>query len=329
MVFRVELCRDNGLLYQKRRRLYLKRFSVIDSPSILGLRPTGVEHLPEALKAAGLMSRLNAEYAGHVLPPSSSYNSERDKETLLLNAESIREFSQRLADKVMHVLDNDKKFPIVLGGDCSILIGALLGLRRRRCNGKYGLFFIDGHADFYQPDASSTGEVADMDLAIVSGRGPHILTNIDDLKPLILDQHIVVFGYRDAIQAAGYGSQDVRHTDMHVFDLSQVQTLGVSKAASQAVKRLFEHKITGFWIHLDVDVLDDQIMPAVDYRLGGGGLSFFELSDLLKILFGSGRAMGMDITIFNPSKDIDGSIAHNLVSSLVAGISYNNNNDVE
>ena len=325
MVFRVELCRDNGLLYQKWRRLYLKRFSVIDSPSVLGLRPTGVEHLPEALKAAGLMSMLNAEYAGHVLPPSS-YNSERDKETLLLNAESIREFSQRLADKVTHVLDNNKQFPIVLGGDCSILIGALLGLRRR--NGKYGLFFIDGHADFYQPNASPAGEVADMDLAIVSGRGPDILANIDGLKPLILDQDIVVFGYRDAIQAAGYGSQDVRHTDMHVFDLFQVQTLGVVNAASQAVKRLLEHEITGFWIHLDVDVLNDQIMPAVDYRLGGGGLSFSELSDLLKILFGSGRAMGMDITIFNPSKDMDGSIAHNLVSSLVAGISYNNN-DIE
>jgi arginase len=47
-------------------------------------------------------------------------------------------------------------------------------------------------------------------------------------------------------------------------------------------------------------------MPAVDYRLEGGGLSFSELSDLLKILFGSGRAIGMDITIFNPSKDVDG-----------------------
>jgi arginase len=296
----------------------LKRFAVIDSPSILGLRPTGVECLPEALKAAGLISRLNAEYAGSVLP--LSYNSERDKEKLLLNPDSIRAFSQRLADKVTHVLHNEQ-FPIVLGGDCSILIGALLGLRR---NGRYGLFFIDGHADFYQPNASPTGEVADMDLAIVSGRGPDILTDIDSLKPLILDQDIVVFGYRDAVQAASYGSQDVRDTNMHIFDLLQVQTLGIANATSIAVKRLLKHEITGFWIHLDVDVLNDQIMPAVDYRLEGGGLSFSELSDLLKILFGSGHAIGMDITIFNPSKDVDGSIAHNLVSSLAAGMSYNN-----
>lgn len=69
----------------------------------------------------------------------------------------------------------------MLGGDCSILLGNLLALRHR---GRYGLFFIDGHADFYQPEASLTGEVADMDLAIASGRGPDVLTNIDGLKHL-------------------------------------------------------------------------------------------------------------------------------------------------
>src|SRR5919197_1781988 len=183
------------------------------------------------------------------------YNSERDKETLLLNADSIREFSQRLANKVIHVMDNNQ-FPIVLGGDCSILIGALLGLRRR--NGRYGLFFIDGHADFYQPNTSPTGEVADMDLAIVSGRGPDVLTDIDGLKPLVLDQDIIVFGYRDAEQSASYGSQVVRDTNMHVFDLPYVRKIGtITAAASQAVEMLVNDELYGFWIHLDADVLDD------------------------------------------------------------------------
>ena len=171
------------------------RYSIIDAPSILGLRPTGVEHLPEALKAAGLLEKLNAEYAGRV-QPSSQYNPERDKRTLLLNAVPIRSFSVQLATAVRDVLD-DNRFPVVLGGDCSILIGTLLSLRR---SGRYGLFFIDGHADFYQPQASTTGEVADMDLAIVYGRGPDILTNIDNLKPLVRDEDVVVLGYRDAEQ---------------------------------------------------------------------------------------------------------------------------------
>jgi arginase len=295
----------------------LAQFTIIEAPSILGLRPTGVQHLPEALKAAGLMSELRAEYGGRVSP--LSYSSERDKLTLLLNPDSIRAFSLQLADTVAFVL-HKKRFPLVLGGDCSILIGNLLALRRL---GTYGLFFIDGHADFYQPEVSPTGEVADMDLAIVSGRGPNVLTNIDGLKPLVRDQDIVVFGYRDAEQAASYGSQDVRDTNMHVFDLPSVRKFDtIAAAASQAVDILANNELLdGFWIHLDVDALDDSIMPAVDYRLGGGGLSFSELSELLRILVGSDRAVGMDITIFNPLLDFDGLITRRFVSSLIQGLS--------
>jgi arginase len=294
----------------------LGQFTIIDAPSILGLRQTGVEHLPEALKAAGLMSELRAEYGGLVSP--LSYSSERDKLTLLLNPDSIRAFSLQLADTVAFVL-HKKRFPLVLGGDCSILIGSLLALRRL---GTYGLFFIDGHADFYQPQASTTGEVADMDLAIVSGRGPNVLTNINGLKPLVRDQDIIVFGYRDAKQAASYGSQDVRDTKMHVFDLPYIRKTGtITAVASQAVEMMVNDELDGFWIHLDADVLDDSIMPAVDYRLGGGGLSFSELSELLKTVITSDRAVGMDITILNPLLDLDGSITRRFVSSLVQGLS--------
>jgi arginase len=291
-------------------------FTIIDAPSILGLRPTGVEYLPEALKAVGLMDRLNADYAGRVSP--LPYNSERDKVTLLLNPDSIKTFSVQLADRVSSLIRR-RRYPIVLGGDCSIVIGNLLALRRL---GRYGLFFIDGHADFYQPEASLTGEAADMDLAIVSGRGPDVLTNIDGLKPLVRDQDIILFGYRDREQAASFGSQDVRNTDIYSFDLTYVKEVGITTAASEAVKKLLQQdELLGFWIHIDADVLDDSIMPAVDYRLNGG-LSFCELSELLKIIVASGRTVGMDITIFNPNFDLDGSIAHRFVSSVLEGLSF-------
>jgi arginase len=294
----------------------LVQFTIIDAPSILGLRPTGVQYLPEALKAAGLMTELGAEYGGQVSP--LDYSPERDKSTLLLNPYSIRTFSLQLADAVTLVLSK-KRFPLVLGGDCSILIGNLLALRRL---GKYGLFFIDGHADFYQPQASPTGEVADMDLAIVSGRGPDIISNIDGLKPLVRDPDIVVFGYRDAEQSASYGSQDVRDSSMHVFDLQRVRKAGtITAATSQAVEILVNHELDGFWIHLDADVLDDLLMPAVDYRLGYGGLNFAELSELLKTLVASGHAIGMDITIFNPQLDLDGTVTRRFVSSIIQGLS--------
>jgi arginase len=291
------------------------RFLVIDAPSILGLKPTGVEKLPEALKAAGLLEALDAQCVDRI-QPLEPYSPVRDEFTRLLNGNAIRAFSLRLAKSMAEIVRRDN-FIIVLGGDCSIIIGTLLALRRL---GRYGLFFIDGHADFYQPEASVSGEVADMDLAIISGRGPDILTNINELKPYVKDEDIVIFGYRDAEQAASYESQDVTDTNIHVYDLSRVNELGITTASSLAMRKLLENGIDGFWIHLDADVLDDSIMPAVDYRLEGG-LSFTEMSDLLRILCSSGKAVGMSISIFNPSFDSDGSIAKKFVSSIVKGLS--------
>ncbi len=292
------------------------RYVIIDAPSILGLRNTGVQNLPKALKKAGLIDRLNATFAGRV-HPSMRYDPTRDPLTHLLNGPSIALFSKDLS-KIVNIEIEKKNFPIILGGDCSILIGVLLGLRKI---GRYGLFFIDGHSDFYQPRASTTGEVADMDLSVVSGRGPDILSDIEGLKPLVLDDDIVVFGYRDAEQSMSYGSHNVRNTSMQVLDLSDVRNLGIKKAGSLAISNfLTSEDLSGFWIHLDADVLDDRIMPAVDYRLRNGGLEFSELSYLLKILISSQKAIGITITIYNPNLDPSGSIAKNFVSCIVAGL---------
>ena len=291
----------------------MPHFAVIDAPSVLGLRPTGVERLPEALKAAGLLTGLSAEHAGRVEP--LPYNPRRDPETLILNPDGLRAYALRLAAAVAGVL-RQGKFPLVLGGDCSNIIGIMLALRRA---GRYGLFFIDGHADFYQPEAEPNGEVASMDLAIVSGRGPAVLTDIDGLKPLVRDDDIVAFGFRDAAQQRAHGSQDIRETAIHAFELDKVRELGVAVAAEQAAGLLRRNEVAGFWIHLDADVLDDAVMPAVDYRLPGG-LSWDELSATLRVLMTTGQAFGVNVGIFNPALDEDGSIARGLVSCLVAGL---------
>lgn len=288
-------------------------FVTVDAPSILGLRPTGVERLPEALKSAGFLEDLAARDAGRVNP--IPYDSRRDEETRLLNPTGIRDYSLRLAGKVGDVL-GEGRFPVVLGGDCSIVVGCMLALRRL---GRYGLFFVDGHSDFYLPEQSETGEAADSDLALVSGRGPDIVTNVDGLQRLVRDEDAVVFGYRDAEEAASYGSLNVKDTGMDVFDLERVRDLGLKEAAETAVGGLLREELSGFWIHLDADVLDDEIMPAVDYRMPGG-LSFEELSELLRILLSTGRAVGVTITIFNPALDEDGRIARGFVSAITAGL---------
>jgi arginase len=288
-------------------------FTIVEAPSVLGLFPKGVETLPDALLAAGLAERLGARRAGRIEPPP--YDDLRDCETKLLNPHGIATYSSILADAVDEVIDAGE-FPVVLGGDCSIMLGCMLALKRRD---RYGLLFMDGHADFYQPEAEPRGEVASMDLALATGRGPIVLSDLEARRPLVRDEDVVVFGRRDAKDAEEHGSQRIEETTIRVIDLAAVREQGSHDAAHAAIAYLSRTDLAGFWIHLDADVIDDVIMPAVDYRMPGG-LLWDELVAALRNAVMSGRAVGIDITIFNPKLDKDGLIASAFVNSLADGL---------
>src|SRR5688572_14105435 len=99
------------------------RFAVIEAPSVLGLRPTGVETLPEALLRVGLCEGLAARHAGRVEPPP--YDARRDPETKMLNPRAIARYSTALADATCEPIERGE-VPVVLGGDCSIVLGTML-----------------------------------------------------------------------------------------------------------------------------------------------------------------------------------------------------------
>jgi arginase len=284
-------------------------YAIIEAPSILGLKPSGVEHLPAALLDHGLAERLDARRAGRLTTPP--YDPRRDPVTRTLNAHAIAEWTPRLADSIEDVVRRGE-FPVVLGGDCSIVLGAMLALRRR---GRSGLLFIDGHADFYQPEVNPNGEAASMDLAFATGHGPTLLANLEGRAPLVRADDVVLFGYRDAAEQREYGSQPLP-PNLRAFDLASIRRQGIEAAALEAVAHLTRDDLTGFFIHVDADCLDDAIMPAVDYRLADG-LSADELTVTLRTALASGRALGLEITIYNPSLDPDGE-AGRLLADLVA-----------
>jgi len=291
----------------------MNRYAIIEAPSILGLKPTGVERLPAVLLQHGLADQLRARRAGRVVP-AVAYNAERDAQTLMRNAPGIAEYSVRLADAVADVVDRGE-FPILLGGDCSIVLGSMLALRRR---GRYGLLFIDGHADFYQPEALTSGEAASMDLGFATGRGPELLTNLEGLRPLVRDEDVVAFAFRDGDEQRHYGSQPLAPA-IHALDLAAVRRMGIAAATAEALRHLARHDLDGFFVHVDADVLDDAIMPAVDYRLPGG-LSAGELRHVLRAAAASGGFAGLEVTIYNPALDRDGSAGGLLVDALVDGL---------
>jgi len=291
-------------------------FAVIEAPSILGLKPTGVDRLPAALHRHGLVERLGARVAASLAPPI--YDSARPPKTGpntgTLNADGIARFSLALADAVGDVVAAGER-PLVLGGDCSILLGSLLAFRRR---GRYGLLFVDGHADFYQPEANPNGEAASMDLAFATGRGPASLANLEGRGPLVRDEDVVAFGFRDHDEQREYGSQPLA-AEILAVDLPVIRRVGLHAAVAQAMHHLARPDLDGIFVHVDADVLDDAIMPAVDYRQPGG-LTAAELVEVLRATEASGRLAGLEVTIYNPALDADGAAGRVLADAVVAGL---------
>jgi arginase len=230
-----------------------------------------------------------------------------------MNPQAIRDYSPLLADAVTAVLGAGE-FPVVLGGDCSILLGTMLALRRR---GRYGLLYIDGDADFYQPEVNPlSGAASASDLAFATGFGPEVVTDIEGRRPLVRAEDVVVFACRDAADRERRGCQALPE-GLLVIDRDQVRRAGADAAAGEAVRYLTRQggAEDGFWIHLDADVLDETIMQAVDDPRPGG-LAWSELVSALSIAVRSGHAVGLQVAIYNPDIDAGGSNGQGLAATV-------------
>lgn len=296
------------------------RLAVLDAPSNLGLRPPtpgsvpGCAKAPGALRDHGLVTRLSARDVGCLVAPRYDPGDWRPGDGVCQAAE-IADYSRRLADRIAAVWDAEET-PVVLGGDCSIVLGAAVALRRRsRAGGaRHGLIFVDGHSDFRHPgNAPVVGAAAGEDLALATGRGQSTLTDIDGLRPYLAEGDVALLGLRD---------QDEHRMELTAAGLAfrtvpELRAEGPGRSAAWAREQLGE--VSGYWVHVDVDVLDPAVMPAVDAP-DPGGIAHAELEDLIAALADEPEFLGMEVTVFDPDYDPDGKYAAEICATLVGGL---------
>lgn len=294
-----------------------RRPALLDAPSNLGLRPPAPESvpgcykLPGALRDNGLQRRLAAEDAGCVTPPRYDRGDWRTGDGVF-NAAAMATYTVSLANRIEALLD-DHRFPIVLGGDCSILLGSTLALARR---GRYGLVFVDGHDDFrHAGNSTNIGAAAGEDLALVTGRGQAGLTNLEGRRPYMRDSDVVVVGVRDEDP----NQDELDDLGIPVWNVGRIRREGAAMIVDAAFTHLKRAGLDGFWVHLDADVLDPGVMPAVDSP-DPGGLQHDELIALLAPLLSAPGCAGFQVTIFDPDLDPDGRLARELTDTLIASL---------
>ncbi|WP_416799051.1 arginase family protein [Ciceribacter azotifigens] len=300
---------------------------IICAPSNLGLRPEaggrepGTWESPLVLLSEGLQAAIEAAEVEWLPRPAYRFNAEEN--TRIRNGHAIRNYSLDLAHLVQARL-SDGKFPVVIGGDCSILLGCLAGARAQD---RVGLLHVDGHSDFFHPGnydvRSRLGTAAGMDLALVTGRGEKLLTEWPGIDgPLVRDEDVTQMGEREALSpdyARHYG--DIRETAINRIIVQDMLREGMQSTAKGVAAWASRRDLSRYWLHLDVDVLAETVMPAVDSP-GEPGLDFEQVARLVSLLIRHVPVIGVDVTIYDPDKDPDRRHAKAIVECLGNALGY-------
>jgi arginase len=267
--------------------------------------PPDIENPADGLKQTKLIPLL--ESRGHSVTDLGDlsgfqFQEIRDLETGILDFDLWIDLSNALSRKLGAILER-RSFPLLLGGDCSMLVGIFSAFAQR--NTEVGLVFLDGHADFHGPETSASGDPADMELAILTGRGPEKIVRIAGKYPLLKDEDVVVYGIR--------AWEQIAESDIEVYDKKLIVELGIKGAVEEGLEN-FTRRNLPLWLHFDVDVLDPEFMPVMFPE--PGGLTFEEVLEILSLVWVSGRIMGMSIACYHPRLDIDGNASVRLVTLL-------------
>ncbi|WP_020577648.1 arginase family protein [Actinopolymorpha alba] len=291
--------------------------SVLDAPSNLGLRMPSPGVVPGCYKLAGalrdlrFLDRIGAADAGYVVPPRYDV-SDWKRGDGVMNARGMAAYSTRLADRIGDLVDAGE-FVVLLGGDCSIMLGPTLALRRR---GRYGLVYLDASSDFRQVggNVSYVGAAAGEVLALVTGRGQDDIVNLEGLRPYVRDSDILVMGIRDFDEYR----DELAELDIPTWTAAEIIKEGPTVVAERGLRHLAE--LEGFWVHVDADVLDPSVMPAVDAP-DPDGLDHPHLVELLRPLLAHPGCVGVEVTIFDPDLDPDGRLAEAFTDTVVSALS--------
>lgn len=240
--------------------------ALIGVPLDLGSGRRGVDMGPSAIRYAEILPRL--ESLGYQVHDTGDIPVNRDAVRHLPGIrmhylEEIERVSIALCQRVAEQLDLGR-FPLILGGDHSIAIGTLAGIRQR--TKKLGVVWFDAHGDINTPETSPSGNIHGMPVAISLGLGHERLTAIGGPTPPLDARNFVQIGIRDLDSGE---KKHLRELGVTVFTMHEIDRLGMSKVMEEAI-RIASDGTDSVHVSFDMDVMDPLHAPGVGTPVVGG-----------------------------------------------------------
>jgi arginase len=292
-----------------------KKIALIGAPSSAAAFSAGTEKAPAALRAAGLAENLQAagyeitdygDCAPRLFADDEEHRRARNLTEIVAGLHDLKARAELAVKSGALVL--------VLGGDCAQVIGLLSGARRyyRHIN----LLWFDRDADLNTPASTPSGRIDGMVVAHVIGRGAPELVRFWSESPLVREPDVTLFGLErlDPPEQEFLAKSPMRHN--YATDIT---AKGGSRAAHEALAQVHADA-REFVLHLDLDVIAQEELPAVNVP-GSGGLSLADARAAFIEFAKHKNLLGLDVAQYNPDKDPDGSGATKIVELLVAALS--------
>jgi arginase len=291
----------------------VEQWSLIGVPIDSVGRNGGAELAPGELRALGLTAAIGAVDEADL--DIRVRGEERDPATGILASDGVLESTVAIRAAVAECLAAGRR-PFLAGGCCAELPGALAG--SRDALGSVGLLHLDGHLDLYDGLTSASGEAADMPVSVALGLGPQAWVEVAG-GASVTGAGTAIVGFRDREESLRYGMRQPEElaeppllrpaAELHAGDPAAIATEVVAALAAHG----------SFWLHLDVDALDEAVFPATDYLMPGG-LDWDELAALLPPLLASPALAGASIACYNPEKDPGQECGRGLVAAIAAAL---------
>jgi arginase len=291
------------------------KIALIGAPSSAAAFLPGSEKSPAALRAAGLIERLQSigyevndlgDCPQRLFADDDEHKRARNLPAIVASLNDLKARAELAIKSGALVL--------VLGGDCTQIIGLLTGARRyyRHLN----LLWFDGDADLNTPASTPSGRLDGMALSTIIGKGSPELVRFWGEPQIVREPDTVLFGVSrlDPYEQQFLARSPVRHNLA-----ADIRAKGIEKAAQHAIEQL--HADTReFILHLDLDVISEEEFSAVNLPRGGG-LSFGETQTALTEFAKNKNLLGLDVAQYNPDKDSDGAGAKKLIDLLAEVLS--------